>query len=91
MRVQQVYSSLATEPQAKHPFPVGWSLAQNVGYPDNLRSYAVGSADAPVSSRQDAGVPRSNGVTPKSFIWCSAHKSTGVSDAAEALENFIFT
>lgn len=32
-RVEQVYSSIATAPQARHPFVTGRALAANVGYP----------------------------------------------------------
>lgn len=35
-RVQQVYSAIATDPRARHPFPVGRALAENVGYPVSL-------------------------------------------------------
>lgn len=35
-RVQQVYSAIATQPQASHPFSIGLALVKNVGYPDNL-------------------------------------------------------
>jgi SAM-dependent methyltransferase len=31
-RVQQVYSSIATNPGSTHPFPIGRALAKNVGY-----------------------------------------------------------
>jgi arsenite methyltransferase len=31
--VRQVYSAVATSPQASHPFPVGRSFAQSLGYP----------------------------------------------------------
>ena len=34
-RVEQVYSTIASTPQAEHPFMVGRALAQNVGYPDD--------------------------------------------------------
>lgn len=35
-RVEQVYSTIATKPQADHPFAIGQALAHNVGYPENL-------------------------------------------------------
>jgi len=35
-RVEQVYSTIATKPQANHPFPTGRALVKNVGYPQPL-------------------------------------------------------
>jgi len=46
-RVEQVYSQIATAPQAQHPFATGRGLADNVGYPkhrlDQLPAHATSS------------------------------------------------
>lgn len=46
-RVQQVYSSIATEPRSTHPFPIGRPLAKSVGYPSQqLAQYPDAAAEA---------------------------------------------
>jgi len=45
-RVEQVYSSIATAPQARHPFVTGRTLAANVGYPQHQLDQLPATASA---------------------------------------------
>jgi arsenite methyltransferase len=45
-RVEQVYSSIATTPQARHPFVTGRTLAANVGYPQHKLDQLPATASA---------------------------------------------
>lgn len=57
--VQAAYSAAATEPDGKHPFPVGSDFAESVGYPAELLSELPGE-----SASRFAGVSNVSIQTP---------------------------